>query len=55
MEVAQYIDVLTQAPLAVLLMILVYMTNKNSNQVANRLIDTIDSLTKVIKQQERKD
>lgn len=51
--VSDYIDVLIQAPLAVILVVHIYHTHKlliNSN---NRLIDTIQSLSKIIKQQER--
>jgi hypothetical protein len=50
----QWIGVFTQTPLAVILLVFMYMVLKLLTNVLNKLIELLDEAIKIIKQQERK-
>lgn len=58
---SEYIGVFTQAPLAVILLIFIYLINKQQNALIKQINDTnkaimtmVGETIKIIKQQERK-
>lgn len=53
-ELSQYIGVFTQAPLAVILLVFMYLVLKQQSLLITKLTDLIEIQTKIIKQQERK-
>lgn len=54
-EFSQYIGVFTQAPLAVILLVFMYLVLKQQSLLITKLTDLIEIQTKIIKQQERND
>lgn len=65
MDIQDYISVFTQAPLAVILIAYIYFSDRQRNRFHDKMFsmfkditarqsNTIDELTKIIKQQERK-
>lgn len=52
-ELSQYIGVFTQAPLAVILLVFMYLVLKQQSLLITKLTDLIEIQTKIIKQQER--
>lgn len=54
-NISEYIDLLVQAPLAVILVIHIFYIHRLLINTNNKLIDTVQQLAKIIKQQERFD
>lgn len=48
-----YIGIFTQAPLAVILLVFMYLVLKQQTLLINKLAELLEYLAKVIKQQER--
>ena len=64
-NITEYIDVLIQAPIAVILIVFIYLTNKQTtaffnsviaqqNKIITDITQALDEAIKIIKQQERK-